>query len=73
MDAGFTCTAKLFHGTLALRYNDMMLGGKSRHQCMFTCKLLSTGLTHQTPARSRFACKYAVLGVCFCSFYAFSM
>lgn len=29
MDAGFTCTAKLFHGTLALRYNDMMLGVKA--------------------------------------------
>ena len=39
MDAGFTCTAKLFHGTLALRYNDMMLGGKSRHQCMFTRRI----------------------------------
>ncbi|MCI8410451.1 MAG: hypothetical protein HFJ09_14470 [Lachnospiraceae bacterium] len=26
---------------------------------MFTCKLLSTGLTRQTPTRSRFACKYA--------------
>ncbi|MCI8409667.1 MAG: hypothetical protein HFJ09_10440 [Lachnospiraceae bacterium] len=28
---------------------------------MFTCKLLSTGLTRQTPTRSRFACKYAGL------------
>ncbi|MCI8409012.1 MAG: hypothetical protein HFJ09_07050 [Lachnospiraceae bacterium] len=30
---------------------------------MFTCKLLSTGLTRQTPTRSRFACKYAGLEV----------
>ena len=30
---------------------------------MFTYKLLSTGLTRQTPTRSRFACKYAGLEV----------
>ena len=41
----------------------MIQGSKANSNVMHTYKLLSGGLTHQTPTIGRFACKYTGLEV----------